>query len=245
MMVRIGNFLFHYRNALFPVVYLLLIFKSHPVLSDYRLACLLGFFVAFSGQFLRALTIGLEYIVRGGRNRQVYAEGLVQGGIFAHCRNPLYVGNLLILLGVGIAANSLLFLLIGLPFFAFAYSAIILAEENYLRNKFGEEFARYCSRVNRLIPRLSGLRQTVAGMEFNWGRLVTSEYGSTYIWLAAIVLSVLKNLWLSGEYKANAPAVLALWGSMIFVTVCYGIARYLKKSGLLKDRVPLSSKAAS
>ena len=45
------------------------------------------------------LTIGYEYIVRGGRQGKVYAEDLVQGGVFAHSRNPLYLGNLLIIVG--------------------------------------------------------------------------------------------------------------------------------------------------
>jgi len=244
-MVKVGNFFFRYRNALFPLVYLLLVFKSRPVLSDFRVSCLVGFFVAFSGQLLRALTIGLEYIVRGGKNRQVYAEGLVQGGIFAHCRNPLYLGNFFILLGVGMASNSLLFFAIGLPFFIFAYWAIIAAEENYLHNKFGEEFTSYCSRVNRLIPSFSGLRRTVMGMRFDWGRLVIAEYGSACLWLLAIILSVLKNLWFDGEYDSSGPLVQSLWGSVVFVAFCYAIARYLKKSGLLKERVPLPSKAAS
>jgi len=31
MMVAIGNFLFHYRNGIFPLVYALLIFKSQPL----------------------------------------------------------------------------------------------------------------------------------------------------------------------------------------------------------------------
>ena len=48
---------------------------------------------------------------------------------------PLYLGNLLILIGVGIAANSLPFVLFGIPFFLFAYLAIIHAEENYLGKK--------------------------------------------------------------------------------------------------------------
>src|SRR5437899_1530476 len=128
-MVKIGNFLFRYRNGLFPLAYILLFFKSPPLIADYRLALVLGVGVAVFGQLIRAVTIGLEYIVRGGRNRQVYAEELVQGGIFAHCRNPLYVGNYLILVGVGLASNSALFIGIGLPFFFFAYWAIIAAEE--------------------------------------------------------------------------------------------------------------------
>src|SRR5213596_653057 len=138
MIIKIGNFLFHYRNGLFPLVYALLVLKGRPALPDYRVAALLGFLVGLTGQLLRAVTIGLEYIIRGGRNRQVYAEKLVQGGIFAHCRNPLYIGNLLIILGLGIACNSGLFLAVGIPFFVFAYWAIIAAEENFLRSKFGD-----------------------------------------------------------------------------------------------------------
>src|ERR1044071_2090134 len=98
MMVRIGNFLFHWRHSLFPGFYLLVLVPSHPVIRNYRGAALAGLGVALAGQTLRALTIGLDYIRRGGKNRQVYANRLVQGGIFAHCRNPLYLGNLLIIL---------------------------------------------------------------------------------------------------------------------------------------------------
>jgi protein-S-isoprenylcysteine O-methyltransferase Ste14 len=234
MMVKLGNFLFHYRNGLFPLVYLLLFFKSSPVVEDYRLAAAAGFAVALLGQLLRAVTIGLEYIIRGGRKRQVYAEKLVQGGIFAHCRNPLYVGNFLILVGVGIASNSVLFLSLGVPFFFLAYWAIIAAEENYLGNKFGQEFADYCARVNRLLPNFSGLGQTLAGMTFNWRRLISAEYGSTYIWLAAITLVTLKNAWLNGEYQSNRAFIHVLWFLFLAVSLAYVAARYLKKSGRLE-----------
>lgn len=235
MIIKIGNFLFHYRNGLFPLVYLLLFFQSPPLLPDYRLAALLGALVALVGQSLRGVTIGLEYIIRGGRERQVYAEHLVQGGLFSHCRNPLYVGNFLILLGVGIASNSILFLGAGIPFFIFAYTAIIAAEENFLRNKFGREFEDYCARVNRLVPKLSGLRRTLTGMRFNWRRLITAEYGATYIWLAAICLVTLKNLWLSGQYDTQPAMVRNLWLLFALVSVAYVVARVLKKGGFLKD----------
>lgn len=240
-MVKIGNFLFHYRNGLFPLVYVLLFFKSHPVMTDYRLAALLGFMVALTGQLLRVVTIGLEYIIRGGRDRQVYAEKLVQGGMFAHCRNPLYVGNFVILMGVGIASNSILFLGIGIPFFAFAYWAIIAAEESYLRNKFGKEFDDYCARVNRLIPSFSGIGRMLRGMRFNWRRLITAEYGSAYIWLAAITLVTLKNVWLNGQYHIGHPGVWSLWTLFVIVTLAYAIARFVKKSGLLKSDVKSAS----
>jgi protein-S-isoprenylcysteine O-methyltransferase Ste14 len=232
-MIKLGNFLFRYRNGLFPLVYALLVFPSRPLLPDYRVAAGIGLAVGLTGQLLRAVTIGLEYIIRGGRHRQVYAEKLMQGGIFAHCRNPLYVGNFLILAGVGLASNSVLFLSVAIPFFVIAYWAIIAAEENYLRNKFGPEFDDYCGRVNRLIPNLSGLRQTLSGMRFNWRRLITAEYGSTFIWLAAIIAVTLKNVWISGEYHTAHRLVWTLWSLFGGVALAYGVARFLKKRRLL------------
>src|SRR5262245_17603050 len=234
MMVCIGNFLFHYRNGIFPLMYVLLFIPAPPLLASWELALGLGAAIAVAGQLLRAVTIGLEYIIRGGRNRQVYAEKLVQGGIFAHCRNPLYLGNFIIILGVGIASNSVLFVSVTVPFFVFCYWAIIAAEENYLRNKFGSEFDDYCARVNRIMPNFAGIGQTLSGMTFNWRRLVSVEYGSTYIWVGGIILVTLKNLWLSGEYLTNHALVWSLWTLLAAATCGYGLARFLKKSRLLE-----------
>jgi len=240
-MIKLGNFFFHYRNGLFPLAYALLFVPSPPLLNDYHIAAVAGLLIAATGQLIRAVTVGLDYIVRGGRDRQVYADRLVVGGIFAHCRNPLYVGNYLLLLGVGLASNSLLFFCIAVPFFTLVYWAIIAAEENFLRNKFGSEFDDYCKRVNRIWPRLSGLRETLASMRFNWRRLVTAEYGSAYIWMAAIILVQFKNLWLRGQIQNSQPLVIWLCSLFGVVTVAYGIARYLKKSGALQpDRAATS-----
>jgi protein-S-isoprenylcysteine O-methyltransferase Ste14 len=235
MMVRVGNFFFHYRNGLFPVGYLTMFINGPVIFHDGWLAFFVGLAVALAGQSLRAVTIGLDYIIRGGRNRRVYAEKLVQGGIFTHCRNPLYVGNFLLLLGVGIASNSLLFLAIGIPFFMFVYWAIIAAEEAFLRGKFGDEFEDYCRRVNRLLPSLAGLGATLQGMRFNWRRLITAEYGTTYIWVAAILLLTLEDLWLTREYQRYQTASSILWVLLILATLGYGITRYFKKSGKIKD----------
>ena len=89
--------------------------------------------MALAGQIVRATTIGLEYIVRGGRNRWVFAEDLVTGGLFRHTRNPMYLGKFLMVLGAGIASNRWPSLLAITAAFAFMYQAITLAEEEYLR----------------------------------------------------------------------------------------------------------------
>lgn len=81
---------------------------------------------------------------------------LITGGPYAHVRNPLYLGNMLIYTGVGI--TSLAFFpwltLVGLAWFAFQYSAIIENEEGYLAQTFPEEFRAYSVSVPKLLPRL-------------------------------------------------------------------------------------------
>lgn len=236
LLIRIGNFLFHYRNGLFPLMYLLLFVPSPRLFGDDLTAVVVGGVVAGLGQLIRVAAIGLEYIIRGGKNRQIYAKKLVTGGLFAHCRNPLYDGNLLILLGLGLCADSVLFLVGGMAFFLFAYHAIIAAEEAFLRGKFGSEFDEYCTRVNRFWPRFSGLRETLTGMRFNWRRVVSAEYGSTFVWLEAFLLATIQNLHESGRISSQYSVATLLWGLTGVVFAGYAVARILKKNGRLADR---------
>jgi len=100
-MIALGQFFFRYRNAVFPLMMLVALAIVRPRYSfgspssDW-LVDAVGLVLIFAGQTLRVITIGYDYIRRGGRDGRVYAEGLVQGGVFAHCRNPLYLGNILV-----------------------------------------------------------------------------------------------------------------------------------------------------
>src|SRR4030095_529528 len=135
---RLGRIFFKYRNLLFPVVMLALAFGTPPRLfrDDPRADAWLdaaGIFLAIVGQLIRVATIGLQYIVRGGKNKEVYAEKLVVGGIFAHCRNPLYLGNILGLVGMMLVHHGVWMYAIGLTYFVVAYASIISEEERFLR----------------------------------------------------------------------------------------------------------------
>ena len=232
-MVKLGNLLFHNRNWLFPLFYVILFIPSPEVFNDPVTAMLIGFGIAIIGQLIRIITIGLVYIVRGGRNRRVYADDLVTTGIFSHCRNPLYVGNILILVGLGVASNSLIFMAIATPLFLFFYQAIVRAEENFLRNKFGESFDEYCNRVNRWVPDLSGIGKTLNSMEFKWKRVVIREYTATYIWLSGAVLIVMKHFYIHDD-RFNLQKHLTLFIIILAaLLVLYLFTRYMKKSKII------------
>lgn len=245
-LVRYGNFLFHYRNKLFPVVLLGLFFVFRPVLFGGDLALdryldIVGVAVALAGQLLRIAVIGYVYIIRGGKNERIYAEDLVTGGFFSHSRNPLYLGNILVLIGLFIIHNNPWVYIIGVPFFLLGYIAIVAAEEAYLREKFGAAYDAYARDVPRWFPRLSGLRESIGSMTFNWHRVVLKEYGSTFAWtLGAIVLMTAETL-IYSSFHANDEFLIALWVLLGILAVAYGTVRYLKLTKRL--RIPPAAPA--
>ena len=240
-MVNIGNFFFKYRNWIFILFYAALFIPSPALFSPkvfgphyYFWPIGLGLFITCLGQLIRGLTIGLAYIVRGGKEGKPYAEGLVTEGIFSHCRNPLYVGNILMLLGVGILANSLLYVAIMIPVFLFIYQAIVLAEENFLRGKFGVGFDAYCKNVNRWWPNLKGIGRTFQSMHFNWKRWILKEHTTQFIWLIGITLLLLLNYpELTGHDEKLRNILLGVvLGCLLLI---YLLVRYLKKTGRFKE----------
>jgi protein-S-isoprenylcysteine O-methyltransferase Ste14 len=240
-MVSIGNFFFKYRNWIFILFYGALFIPSWPLFSQERFGeyyyawpIATGLFITILGQLIRGLTIGLAYIVRGGKEGKPYAEGLVTDGIFNHCRNPLYVGNILMLLGVGVLANSVVYVAIVIPVFLFVYQAIVLAEENFLRGKFGAGFDAYCKKVNRWFPNLRGMGKTFSSMQFNWRRWILKEHTTQFIWLVGIVLILLlKYPELTGDNEKLRNTVLII--ALSFLVILYGLVRYLKKSGKFRE----------
>ncbi len=85
---------------------------------------------------------------------------LIMTGPFGYVRNPLYVGNMLVYFGVGVMSMALFPWLpvVAVLWFFFQYTLIITDEEEYLRNRFGEEYAVYCGNVRRFMPRVPPYR---------------------------------------------------------------------------------------
>jgi protein-S-isoprenylcysteine O-methyltransferase Ste14 len=239
-LIRLGNFLFKTRDALFPAILVALLVLTTPSVSrgDLRIARVLdaiGVLVAIGGQALRIAVIGYRYIVRGGRNRQVYAEGLVTSGFFQLSRNPLYLGNLLILGGLFIIWNSAWMYAVGVPCFLLGYRAIVAAEEAYLGQHYTREYADYTQHVPRWWPRLTDVGDATAGLTFNWRRVILKEYGSAAYWVAgAVVLLWLKARRYAALDGTTAPAW-PYWIAVAIVASGWGWARYLKKVKKLQE----------
>lgn len=76
-------------------------------------------------------------------------DQLVTGGPFRLARNPIYVGDALVYLGVSLIAGTWWpLLLLPLPVFVMQ-RFVIVREEAYLLELFGASYAGYCARVRR------------------------------------------------------------------------------------------------
>jgi protein-S-isoprenylcysteine O-methyltransferase Ste14 len=239
LLVASGNFFFRYRNAIFPFV-LVALFAFFPPSrfgggSDLWLD-LLGLAIGLSGQLLRMAVIGFAYIKRGGLNKRVYAEALVTEGFFGVSRNPLYLGNILMLIGLFVMEGNPIAILVGLAFFLFAYVSIVRAEESYLVGKFGDAYRRYCRDVNRWWPRVGRLAGSTAGMTFDWRRVVIKDYSTICTWLGMAALLVAYETAYRRSFALPAQFY-AGWGLVVLGLVAAALlVRWAKKSGRLVER---------
>ncbi|MGC2638324.1 MAG: isoprenylcysteine carboxylmethyltransferase family protein [Acidobacteriaceae bacterium] len=104
-----------------------------------------------------------------------YASGYVKKnteltttGPYAHTRNPLYLGSILIGLGFAVASRSVWVFVALVALFGAIYWPVIRSEEAYLRSVF-PAFEAYAVRVPRLIPRIvRGAEPALGQGKFSW-----------------------------------------------------------------------------
>ena len=238
--IRYGDYLFKYRNAIFPAVMAVILAAFQPTypggsaLYD-SLLDILGVVLVVAGLGVRVVVIGLAYIKRGGLKKRVYAKNLVTEGIFAHCRNPLYVGNLLILVGFFVVHNNPLVYLLGGGFFLSAYAAIVAAEEHFLRGKFGEAYGAYCRDVHRWWIGTRGLGQTFQGMTFNWRRVIIKDYSTIATTTVTLLLIFSYQMVIARGFEASRDLLVVLVITMVMTIIAALWVRVLKKSGALTE----------
>ena len=79
-------------------------------------------------------------------------QRLVTSGPYAVSRNPMYVGWMLLQLGIGAAARSG-WILATLPLAGAAIHRDVVSEERRLTETFGDEYYQYCATVGRYLPK--------------------------------------------------------------------------------------------
>ena len=141
------------------------------------------FFTGF-GAWLR--TWGTAYVGAGVVNSQsMHGKAILADGPYRRTRNPLYLGTLLHTLGIAILMppSGAVFAIVLLGWFQIR---LALAEEPFLRARFGQPYLDYCARVPRFLPAISP-QVPSAGATPRWGQAVLGElyFIGAFVTLAA------------------------------------------------------------
>ena len=213
---RAGRLLFRWRSFT-PVPLVLvavpLLWRSRGPASPLWLVA--GLLCCVLGQALRAWVLGQVPDGTSGQNEKLIAESLNTTGPYALTRNPLYLGNFGITVGLCLVAHDPVLLALAVVLFGLQYRAIIAAEEEFLRGRFGAAYDAWCARVPRFWPRRP-VAPTMADLSpppvrpFDWKRALRKEHNPAAAWIALAIVLVAADHVKSQGLQAAWPFAVAL-----------------------------------
>jgi hypothetical protein len=209
-----GDFLFRYRSY-FPIALLLagLGFVAYTEWTDPE--------------------VGYTPRNTSGRNTAAgqVAESLNTGGMYSLTRNPLYLGNYLMWLGVALLTASLGFILVFTLVFWIYYERIVFAEESFLRKKFGDAYLDWASVTPAFIPRK--LKWRKPGLSFSWKKVLKKEKNGLFALFLVFCLIELEGS-LIGDGTWIIEETWLFW-AMILSALAYVVLKILKSGTRLLD----------
>ena len=140
--------------------------------------------VSLSGLLMRSLVAG--YAPRGTSGRNVHwqvAETLNTTGMYSIVRNPLYVGNFLIALGLFLFVQCWWMVLIAGVGFYFYYERIVFTEEDFLQDKFGSVFLKWAGKTPVFWPSLKNWQRP--DMRFSFKTVARREFSTFFSVIAS------------------------------------------------------------
>lgn len=176
-LVAIGIFLLAFRHYTYPG-------NSEKLDVIWDAVCIA---VSYFGLAIRILTIGYTPKGTSGRNtREQRANVLNTSGIYSTVRNPLYLGNFFMGLGIALFAHFWWLTLIYILVFWLYYERIMFAEEAFLRTKFGEEYMTWATVTPAFLPRFRNYMKPSAS--FSLKNVLRREYNGGFAVILVLFL---------------------------------------------------------
>lgn len=145
-----------------------------------------------AGAVVAALGVWVRAMASGHVKKN---QELATTGPYAYCRNPLYLGSIVMAVGFAIAARDVWVALGILLLFVAIYVPVIRSEEEFLRGHF-PQYADYERRVPRLLPRKLHVSGYVSGFSREL-YLQHHEYNAAIGAAAMLVALIVKVVWFS------------------------------------------------
>ncbi|MGB0671516.1 MAG: methyltransferase family protein, partial [Rhodospirillales bacterium] len=186
--------------------------------------------ISLAGLFLRAFTVATAAPRTSGRNTtEQRADSLNTTGLYSVVRNPLYLGNIVTLIGFLLAVKVWWLPILILPLAVAYYERIVLAEEAYLVEKFGGTYAAWARVTPAYFPDISLWKPPA--LSFSLPIAVRREYHGFYLIVVTLTLiEALTDIIGEGQtplgWGYENPFWVYLFGTG---TVAYLILRVLRK----------------
>ena len=224
--LKLGDILFKYRSFTpVPLIVIVFVFFK-PQLSTVNNILLLtiGIFVMISGELIRVVSVGFSFSGTSGRENFLRADSLNVSGIYSIVRNPLYIGNLLIYSGLLIVYSNIYALLFFDILLIIQYYFIILSEENFLKNTYGNEYSKYKKNTNSILPKFGNYRKPEN--EFDSLKVIFKENDSVFNALFIFGIIVLYKGYIFSGNILHGKYFALYFGALI---VSYILIKLLKK----------------
>jgi len=176
--------------------------------------------ISFLGLFVRVLVAG--YVPRGtsGRNtRWQVAETLNTTGMYSIVRNPLYLGNFIIVLGILLFVQVWWIVVIGIVGFWFFYERIVFTEEGFLRRKFGAVFLEWKKKTPVFYPRFKNWQKPNIPLSFK--TVLRREFSTFFSIVASFTfLDITADLLSEGKLEIESFWIIFFSvGLIIYITL--------------------------
>lgn len=240
-MEALGSLCYRLGDAFLPLGILLLVLgtnEAHGTPGAF-VWTLVGFGLAFFGQLLRVLTVGFTEISYGEETGGLYAEKLIQDGLYGFLRNPLYLGNFLIAVGLLWLTHRPMFLVCG-AVGLWAWTLLLVeAEEVYLEQGFKKSYGLYKNRVPRFFPRLRTPWKTLSLGHFEARRVLVKEADTVFGWTGTMCLMLVRG---NGETLLRPSLFPILGACLLMLSVTWRPFRLILHRAKKEPLVPDASK---
>ena len=109
----------------------------------------IGILLFFLGSYLNSAS---EYLRYSWKQEEENAGRIYTGGLFKYAININYFGDIVLFIGLAVIAHQVQLLIIPASMGFIFILILIPLKENYLKQKYGEEFVKYAAKTKKLIP---------------------------------------------------------------------------------------------
>ena len=132
-----------------PWIFPYIAYKSGDYIGTIGWMEIIGILLFLTGSYLNSAS---EYFRHSWKQKRENAGHIYTGGLFKYARHINYFGDIVLFTGMAMVAHQIQLLIIPISMAFFFVVILIPLKEDYLKDKYGNEYICYAANTKRLIP---------------------------------------------------------------------------------------------